>query len=97
MGFNRLAESVILYFSFVCETKIFYSLADVLWSDEKWWSVDAPANRSMDGVWCEDPSEVPNREEKKWGSKVLVWGGFTAQGVLDLVFLPQGESFNGEF
>ena len=42
---------------------------NVLWSDEKWWYVDAPRNRSMDGAWVEDPSEVPVIAEKKWGSK----------------------------
>ena len=37
----------------------------VLWSDEKWWWVDAPKNASYGGVWHEDPNEVTVIETKK--------------------------------
>ena len=71
-----------------------------LWSDEKWWSVTAPRNRSMDGAWVEDPSEVPSMTEKKWDEKVMVWGAFTAQGVCELHFLKKRrgkKTLNGEY
>ena len=31
------------------------------------------------------------------GTKIMVWGAFSARGTAKLVFLPRGESFDGEF
>lgn len=49
-------------------------------------------------------SAVPAWKEKKWGTKLMCWGGFSARGVLPLVFLkikskslPRGGSFNNKF
>ena len=46
-----------------------------------------PRNRSIDGVWAADPSDVPGWEEKKWGTKIMVWGGISFRGVTQLRFL----------
>ena len=72
-----------------------FPLKSSVWGDEKWWhAVNSPFSS---GVWAESPNDVPPRPTKKFGAKCMVWGGFTARGVLPLVWLPSGESFNGEF
>ena len=53
-----------------------------LWSDEKWWWVDAPKNAFYGEVWYEDPNEVPVIETKRWSQIAEVHDeGLTSRGV----------------
>ena len=58
----------------------------VLWSDEKWWYLHPPKNRSIDRVWAADINEVPTFNEVKWSDKgcfeiFMFWGGMTGTAV----------------
>lgn len=68
-----------------------------MFTDEKWFYLRPPQNSKTVGLWVEDPNDVPPWESDKWGSKIMVWAGFSAQGTLEPIFLPKNKTFNGEY
>ena len=52
---------------------------------------------SIDGVWATDPTDVPAWKEKKWGTKMMIWGGFSAKGVTQLRFLENNDNDDNDW
>jgi len=67
----------------------------ILFTDEKWFTVDQKINRQNDRVLAPSVEDIPESSrvlKVKYPAKVHVWWGVSYAGVTDIVFFPPGET-----
>ena len=72
----------------------------VLFSDEKFFTIEQVMNKQNNRIWSSDPFCIPkstrNITRKQGAPGVMVWAGVTADGKTPLVFINQGVKINAE-
>ena len=76
-------------------------LKDILFTDEKVFTVQRVHNRHNDRVLAKDIQQVPTESktafQRQHPASVMVWAGITASGKTPLVFVPPGVKVNKDF
>ncbi len=77
------------------------TLKNVVFTDEKIFTVETFQNRHNDKVLARDISKVPTNQKTVFRiqhpASVMVWAGITAEGKAPLVFVPPGVKVNAQF
>jgi len=76
-------------------------LKDILFTDEKMFTVQRIHNRHNDRILAKDIKEVPTELktafQRQHPASVMVWAGITASNKTPLVFVPPGVKVNKDF
>ena len=77
------------------------TLKNVVFTDEKMFTVETFHNRHNDKILAQDISKVPTNQKTAFRTQhpasVMVWAGITASGKAPLVFVPPGVKVNSKF
>ena len=68
-----------------------------MWTDESIFEVHHAPNRQNDRIWAKSREGVSPLETVKHPTKVMVWGGMTAQGLTELHFVPENQTANTDY